>query len=363
MGAIGTINIIAFVVFAVALCWRLDQIRRNGGGLQPLAMTTAIAALVLAFVVNGADMRELIDTTVFTGAARVVFYAMLALGVASLIIVFFFPAPGQTRERRAGMEAIPLVVALLGLQVTMLVTPIDVRTEPINAWTVRNVGFGLFLLIASGYLAYGLLACVRNVRRFLRLADGYLRTSLGLLMGGLVLLAFASMLQIVFVVISMTGTLRISWLFTTGQVLAGVGVVAFLVGISYPMLHSRWQTAMVSRRRRRADEELVPLWTLLTEAVPEVVLPRGARITPTESFHRRVVETRDALTQISPYLSDDFADADDEVRAAMVCDAVAAYVDEGPISAQVRDVLPGEGTGIDADAAPLLRVARELPEA
>lgn len=98
---IGAVNAVAAVVFAFAFCWRLDQIRRGGWGLQPLAMMVAVAALTLAFVVVDDSVADALNAVGFAGASRVAFYALLAIGVAALVVVFFFP--GQvTRERRAG---------------------------------------------------------------------------------------------------------------------------------------------------------------------------------------------------------------------------------------------------------------------
>lgn len=358
---IGIVNAIALVVFAVALCWRLDQIRRNGWGLQPLAMTVAIAALTLAFVMSDSSVTNALDAALFTGASRVVFYALLAVGVAALVVVFFFP--GQvSRERRAGLEALPLVVALIGLQVTMLVIPVEIRTASITEWTARNWSFALFFLIASGYLAYGFIACVRNVRRFYRTASGYLRMSLGLLVLGLGLLGLGSIAQIVFVVGSAGDVLRAPWLLTASRVLAVAGVVAFLVGISYPMIYARYQSLTANRRRRRVDEELQPLWKLVTEAVPEVVLPEAGALTPTIRLHRRVVETRDALTQISPCLPVVFEYAEPAVQARLLRVAVDEYTSANRVSGEVRDVLPDEGDGLDDDAAPLVALSRALRE-
>lgn len=360
MVVVGVVNLIAAVVFAAALCWRLEQIRRQGGGLQPIAMTTAIAALTLAFVVSNDDVSEAIDTVFFTGAQRVAFYALLALGVAALIIVFFFPDRSTSRERRAGIEAIPLVVALIGLQVTMLVIPTDLRTENISDWTVKNVAFALFVLIASGYLAYGFIACVRSIRRFFQLSEGYLRTSLGLLLGGLALLAISSLMQIVFVVGAGSGVLQWAWLMRVSRVISVIGVVAFLVGISYPMLHGRWQMLATRRRAGRHADDLLPLWQLVTGVVPEVVLPATGVLSAPMRLRRRVVEIRDALTQLSPYLSPDFEVVDDEARAEMLEMAVEQYRIDGRPSGAVWDVLPSDGGDLEADAEPLVRVSRLL---
>lgn len=369
MIAIGVVNAIAAIVFAAALCWRLEQIRREGGGLQAVAMTVAIAALTLAFVVSGHDVTDAIDTVLFTGAARVLFYALLAVGVAGLIVVFFFPGRSTTRERRAGIEAIPLVVALIGLQVSMLVIPIDLRTENLSEWTARNVAYAIFVLIASGYLTYGFVACVRSIRRFLALADGYLRTSLGILLGGLAFLALSSVLQILFVIGSSADVIELPWLLGAARVCSIIGVVGFLIGISYPMLHARWHTITSGRRHRRDAQALLPLWELVTGAVPEVILPLGesrsgegaaggasASSAPSLILHRRVVEIRDALTQLSPYLTDDFEIVDDDARADMLWAAAEDHALAGRARGAVREVLPG-GRQLEEDAAPLLRLS------
>lgn len=361
MIVVGVLNTLAAVVFAAALCWRLEQIRRQGGGLQPIAMTVAIVALTLAFVVSDGDVASAIDETLFVGAQRVLFYGLLAVGVAALIVVFFFP-DHETRRHRAGVEAIPLVAAIIGLQVTMLVIPTDMRTQDLSDWTVQNIAFALFVLIASAYLTYGFVACVHSVRRFFRLADGYLRTSLGLLAAGLLALALSALLQIVFVLGASTGWFAWNWLLTSGQVCAVVGVVGFLIGISYPMLHARWQSLTSARRHRRQAEELLPLWTLITGAIPEVVLPAGKSMSPSMLLRRRVVEIRDGLTQVSPYLTEDFEVVDDAARAEMLWAAADDYVAVGRARGPVRDVMPVAATDLDRDAAPLIRLSRALAE-
>lgn len=359
MIVVGFFNTFAAVIFAGALCWRLDKVRREGGGLQPLAMTVAISALTLAYVVSNHSVTEAIDTVLFTGAERTMFYALLAIGVAALVVVFFFPGRSTTRERRAGIEAVPLVVAIIGLQVTMLVIPSGLRTQRISDWTVNNIAFAVFVLIASGYLAYGFFACVRSVRQFFRLAEGYLRASLGLLLFGLGLLGLSSVVQILFVVGSAGKLFLAPWLLNFSQVMSVVGVVAFLVGICLPMLNSRWRSITARRRHRRNAEQLLPLWQTVTRGVPEVVLPGTGPTSPSMLFHRRVVEIRDALTQLSPCLSEDFEYAPDEARADMIEEAVYHYTN-GHRTGAVRDVLPGAGGDIDADAVPLLRLSRVI---
>ncbi|MDS1115125.1 MAB_1171c family putative transporter [Gordonia westfalica] len=359
---IGVVNAIAAAVFAFAFCWRLDQIRRAGWGLQPLAMMVAVASLTLAFVVIDESVAAVLNDNGFEGLSRVAFYALLAIGVAALVIVFFFP-DRVTRERRAGWEALPLVASLVGLQVTMLVIPVEIRTATISEWTVQNWGFALFILIASGYLTYGFGACVNSVRKFYSTADGYLRVSLGLLIAGLGLLALSAVCQIAFVIVSATGVVRSPWLVTTNRVVAILGIVVFLLGISYPMAYARVQSVLANRRRRRLDTDLLPLWRLVTDAVPEVVLPDPGQLSPTTRLHRRVVETRDALTQVSPYLPVAFDYAEVGVQARMLRAAVAAMTSTeagDKTSGAVRNLAPADGEGLEADAAPLIRLSTAL---
>ncbi|MFW0789814.1 MAB_1171c family putative transporter [Gordonia sp. CPCC 205333] len=360
----GIINVIAFAVFACAMCWRLDQIRRQGGGVQAVAMTTAIGSLTLAFVVSNKDVTAFLNDELFTGASRVLLYGLLALGVASLIVVFFFSSTETVRQRRAGVESIPLVVAVLGLQITMLLIPLDLRTQGLSASTTRNAGFALFFLIASGYLAYGLLQCVRSIRRFLAMAGGYLKVSLLILMTGLILLAAGSMAQIVYVLGSLVFGVSLLKLVQVATIFSVIGLVAFLIGICYPMAYAKTRAVLAGLRRRRRYRELEPLWTLITWAIPSVVLPgHGGTVlksTPTVLFERRIVEIRDGLTQLSPLLSEDFDDGSDADRAELLRAAVDEYREAGTSKGAVRDVLPPDGTSLDDDAEPLLRLARVL---
>ncbi|MFT4043792.1 MAG: hypothetical protein QM673_11590 [Gordonia sp. (in: high G+C Gram-positive bacteria)] len=355
--AVGTVNLVALIIFAAALCWRLDQIRRNRGGLQAVAMTIAIASLSLAFVAINHATARFLNRTLFAGSPRLMFYALLAIGVAALIVVFFFPGRQITRERRAGIEAIPLVAALIGLQVSLVAIPANLRTASIGEWTFKNWGFALFYLIASGYLVYGFSACMRSIWRFLQFAAGYLRVSLGLLVAGLGLLIVGSLVQIGAVLGSATGLIAATWTLSLSRVLDVCGVIAFLTGISFPMLHGRWRDWVTRRNRRRACAQLKPLWRLVTDAIPEVVLPT-ARLGPTARLHRMVVEIRDGVTQLSHLLPPEFEYESEPWKVQMLRSAIAEYRVVGAASGTVRAVLPAEGDGLDADAAPLLRVSR-----
>jgi len=361
---VGLVNAAAMVLFAVALCWRLEQLRRERAGLQPLALTVAVAALTLAFVDTNTQVREWLDTTLFSGAGRLVFYCLLAIGVAALVVVFFFGTTESGRRRRAGMEAVPLVVAMIGLNVAMLATPTPVRTRDVSEWTVQHIGFAVFFVIAGSYLVYALGACVVSIARYVGLAEGYLRQSLITLLTGLAMVCVGSLIQTLFVVGAGLDLFSLPVLLKVAGAMSSIGAVLFLAGVSYPMVRARWMKIRHDIRHRRHHRELEKLWELTTSALPEVVLPprTGRRVEGSINliYQRRVIEIRDAVLQLSPYLPEDFDSRPIAEQAAAIHAAVDRYREAGGSSGAVREVLAGADDDLDADARPLRRLSREL---
>jgi hypothetical protein len=327
-------------------------------------MTVAISATTLAFVVTNRHVREWLNDDLFPGADRLFIYCLLAIGVAALVVVFFYGSTEQERQRRAGVEAVPLVIALVGLNVAMLATPVPVRTEHMSDWTVHHIGYALFFVIADCYVAYGLSACVLSISRYVGHAEGYLRHSLIVLSIGLALLGLAALAQTGYVILAGLHVAHLSLLLTVAAILAVSGAALFLVGIGYPLVRSRVITFRYDVRHRRHYRELEPLWSLTTTALPGVVLPSPANNKFDGSimwlFQRRVVEIRDALLQLSPYLPADFDGLDPAAQATAIREAAQTYGELGGSSGSVRQVLAGAGDDLDSDAAPLLRLSREL---
>lgn len=361
---VGVVNAAAMAIFAMALCWRIDRIRRENAGLQPLALTVAIAAMTLAFVDINTEVREWLDSVLFAGAGRLFFYCLLAIGVAALVVVFFFGTAEAGRRRRAGMEAVPLVVSMIGLNVAMLATPTPVRTSGVSEWTVQHIGFALFFVIAGSYLVYALGACVVSIARYVGLAEGYLRHSLIALLAGLTMVGAGTLIQTVFVVSAGLDLFNFPVLLTISGAISAVGAVLFLAGICYPMVRARWMSLRHDIRHRRHLRQLESLWTLTTSAIPEVVLPprTGGRVEGSINlvYQRRVIEIRDAVLQLSPYLPEDFDSRPIAEQADAMRVAVVAYRKAGGSSGAVREVLAGIADDLDSDARPLRRLSREL---
>ncbi|NNG97223.1 hypothetical protein HLA97_08160 [Gordonia araii NBRC 100433] len=358
------INVAALVVFALAVCWRMDQIRRHGGGLQATAMTVSIVAFTLAFVAANPEMARRLNTGVFDGFARVMVWCMLALGVAALVVVFYYVPGESARARRAGIEAVPLMMAAGGLQIAMAFIPHDLRHNELSGNSVRYWAFAAFFLIASTYLTYGFAACINSIRQFVPSAAGYLRVSLILLVAGLAALMLAAVVQIVFILGAMTRWFLVPSMISAAHLLTLIGMFGFLLGICYPLVHARFRWVRARLTLRQQYRDLEPLWQIVADAVPAVVLPGedGSELksSATVLFGRRVVEIRDALTQLSPLLPDDFDECSPERQARLITVAAQRYADEGEASGEVRDLLPAHASTLVGDAEPLREVSLAL---
>lgn len=355
------INGLGVGFFTVVLCWRVHALIRARAGVQTMAITVAIAALTLAPMLLATAIGDHLDDSTGTGVGRVVGYACLALGVAALAVAFFYGHTESARQRRAGIEAVPLVVAVVGLSFAMTQTPEALRTASLDSLTVRDVGLAVFFVIAGAYLMYGLADCVLSLSRLLPFAEGYLRISLRTMGAGLGIAAIGAAMQVLFIVVNLVYYATWSAVLELSRLSIVVGIVVFVVGLSYPGVRGLVVRVRYRRGHRVDYRRLEPLWVLLTDAVPEVVLPRIADSDPNLRFQRRVVEIRDVLVQLSPYLSEGFGIGGDPVAdVADLKRSIAARAESRGVVAPTRMVLVPKGRSIDDDAAPLLILSDQM---
>lgn len=356
--AVKIVNVLGVAFFTIVLCWRIDRLYRSKAGIQAVAVTVAIAALTVAVMLLGSPLAVSVDGSLWKGASRLGGYASLALAVAALAVAFFYGPTESARQKRAGMEAIPLIAAVIGLSVAMTATPPSLRDASLDTLTVQELAFAVFFAIAGAYLMYGLADCVLSLTRLMPFADGYLVTSLRLMAAGLAMTALGSLTQVVFVLTSVVKVVSWPSLLTASQVCTGIGILLFVVGLSYPGVRGFFVELKYRKRHREDYRRLEPLWQLLTEAVPGVVLNAGAAARdPHLRFQRRVVEVRDVLVQLSPYLPEDFGDGTPEENVHNLLVAIDLRAEADGAAAPSRLVLQPDGNSIDDDAAPLLALS------
>ncbi|MFE0460153.1 MAB_1171c family putative transporter [Kitasatospora sp. NPDC058965] len=118
--------------------------------------------------------------------------------------------------------------------------------------------------------------------------------------------------------------------------------------------------ALRALRDWRTARRLAPLWTALTEAVPEVVLTARLGRAPRVRLHRLVIEIRDAALVLAGYADAPLpADADSEAEARWLRAAAARR--RGGLAPGHRGAATGDTAidevDFDAETARLLRLA------
>ncbi|PPJ35802.1 hypothetical protein C5E45_23590 [Nocardia nova] len=87
--------------------------------------------------------------------------------------------------------------------------------------------------------------------------------------------------------------------------LASLGAALDLIGFGLPSLAP---PAVAALGRSRARSQLLPLWRALSTAFPDTVQAApAARLSTREQLYGRVIETRDGLLRLQPYLTEEVA--------------------------------------------------------
>lgn len=362
------LNVVAMVLFATALAWRIYQTYRAPRLLPNWAITVTIVCVAGSFLAQQKVISGWLDGLTGKGTGRLVNNIMLAIGVCALLIVFLGSALGPRRPRRVLFELVPLSGAIALMLVAMALTPPEVRGLALSPKLVHVPGVALFYLGAGIYLIYGLAACAWWIFRYIRTADRHLKTGLKLSAAGLVCLSVGSVFRALYIVIAWAFGPSIPLLLTVAVPLVLLGIVLFLAGITYPGARARFAALRRRRQHRRHHDELTPLWTALAGIYPNIVLrttpqSRWERWRPRtvhRRYYRRVIEIRDGLVQLSPYLETDLTTlAADDPRAAAEAlkTAIARQTAGEETDGRAKLVLPGGASDIESDVRPLLALS------
>ncbi|MEU0531706.1 MAB_1171c family putative transporter [Amycolatopsis tolypomycina] len=358
------VNLIAIVLFSAALAWRIYQVTR-APTVPNWAVTACVAGFAAAFLLQQPVVSDEVDALLGRGAARVANNALLACGLCALVIFFLGSALGPRRYRRVVIELIPLAAAITLMVVAMGLTRPELRGLPLGPSTIHDSGVAVFYLGAGLYLIYGLIACAAWIMRYLRVADRNLRIGLRLGAIGMASAAAGSICRALYIVVAWVFGPVVKILLLLGVPFVIAGGMLFLAGVTYPGVRARVSALRRRRQHRREHAALAPLWTVLVEAFPSIVLrtPPRRRGGVNRAHYRRVIEIRDGLVQLSPYLDTDFGAvvADDPAAAAAALKAALRRHADGEASdGRAKQVLPAGADDIESDVRPLLALSAAL---
>ncbi|SDG08365.1 hypothetical protein SAMN05216553_105253 [Lentzea fradiae] len=335
----------------------------------------SVTALVAGWAVGYPFGRSAARGQWFLGldpmVCQLVQHAMLQVGVYGLICFFLYSALDDAAARRQVLlKLVPLALCIGVMTWCVLSIPDDLRVAA--ARVPNSLGGGptgvlaitVFYSLGNGYLLYGFATMFVWALRYARGAEPRLRRGLLTTSVGLALLVPADAIFVSSNVSRYFGEPLPRWLLTTAVWFLLPGVVLCVAGVVYPVLAMRLAATRLWLRHLRAYHRLAPLWTLLHQSFPEDALHRVPSRRDAVSlrgvhrrYYRRVIECRDGLVRISPYVAETPEELPlaERLRAGLETRRSGAVTLRRPIALAVP-----ESDGMDADVRELEKLAASL---
>jgi hypothetical protein len=366
-----TVLLVAYGFGSLAvLLWLFTRLARRPRNLPLRALTGLIACWALAFPLGIASDRGAVVLGMSPMLSRLVQHGVLLVGVNCLIAFFLFSALEIDKaRRRVWWFGVPLAIALAVLTIAVIVTPSGVRTKD---YTVTSVA--TFWVTADAYMAFGFAATAIWALRYARAAERRLGRGLRIASVGLFGIVIADCLFIPSIIMRWAGGPAAPSADGTAETTLGwygavffllPGIMLCLVGVSYPAAAIRLAATRVWWRHLVAYHRLRPLWTRLHEQFPEDRLSR-VPVNPVRDilslrgvhrrYYRRVIECRDGLVRLSPYIAESTSDD----LAARLEEALRAHASGRDVSGTAMPVAIPASDGLDADVDELVTLSYAL---
>jgi hypothetical protein len=304
--------------------------------------------------------------------ARLVQHMLHALAAYSLLSFYLFSALDvRAARRQALLQAIPLVVTALVMTISTAFIPDGIRdaaaalqSAPVDG-PVGEPSVAMLYLMVNVYQLYAYAITLVWTRRYARGAEPRLRRGLAIASVGLAGIVLAIAIFAVSNVVRWSSGHMPRPLVLGAVLLILLGIIVFLGGVAYPAVVMRLAALRIWWQHRRMYRRLAPLWTLLNREFPEDALSRVPS-SPWRDvlslrgvhrrYYRRVIECRDGLVRISPYLSEDGSAA----LADRLRDGLRAHASgTRPPSRAVAVAIPA-ADGLDADVHELVALSDSL---
>jgi Family of unknown function (DUF6545) len=346
---------------------------RSPRNVQLRAITIMIASVGLSYTVGLAAGSGHPVLGVEPIVLRLIqHFLQLATGYSLILFYLFSALERQEARRRALWHLVPLVLAAVIMTVSVAVMPVQVRDaaallpagRPGGPVSVTSVA--LLYLSVNIYRTYAFSSAFLWTRRYARGAEPRLRHGLAIASFGLASVALALALLATANVVRWNGGVMPHDLLIAGMVAVVLGYVIFLIGIAYPAAVMRLAALRVWSQHRRVYRQLAPLWTVLHREFPEDALSRvPARVWQDtlslrgvhRRYYRRVIECRDGLVRISPYLGQLNGSA---TLAERLREGLRAHASGTPVPPRATPVAIPSDDGLDADVHELLALSSAL---
>lgn len=372
MNSVTALLVVQGVVSCLVLAFMVYLLVRAPRNVPLRAVTVTIASFVAMFALRFAtiDGGGLLGLEPIT--TRLVQHLTTILGGYGLIVFFLFSALDlRTARRRAVWQAVPVVAAALIMTISVAAMPAQFRNAAATLTWGRpgaphsEPTVALLYLCMYLYMLYAFGTALVWIWRYAGGAEPRLRRGLALASVGLAAMVPAEVVFVLAAIVRWANASLPRWLVMTAIPLFLFGAVIFLIGFAYPAVVMRLAAIRVWWQHRRTYHRLGPLWTLLHEEFPQDALnrvPTGEwrdRLRLPEvhrRYYRRVIECRDGLVRISPYLNG----SGDLPLVERLRDGLRAHASGTTVSARATPVAIPATDGLDADVRELVALSDAL---
>ncbi|WP_184729168.1 MAB_1171c family putative transporter [Saccharopolyspora phatthalungensis] len=363
-------NVLMWAASAIAAVWKIAQLVRapQDKGLRVVAVCT-----VLVFIALSAQLA--ISVPVMSGlfpeqSPKLIQNVILTFFFALLIVLLQSAASPETVGSRGRIEVALALLTSGALVATFVATSPAVRGasyEDANG----HAGVLAFYLLGNLYMSYATARGAYLAWTTAGQTQSRARLSLRVAAAGLVVNCLGTHMPRV---VSTSGRLAIdrdplpgteTW---TTPFLA-IGIVAFFLGIGYPGARTGIVKARLWFEMRRHYRQLRPLWIAVCGQFPNIALfPPTSPIREAFQvrhmrlrYYRRVIECRDGLVCLSPYIAEPVDSATSPAQQAELVRDALARSSQGrePVSAASVIAAPAV-PGMDADTNELLVLSQTL---
>lgn len=309
-----TLQITLLVVLTVGAVWKSIHLVRAPHDRLLRFLVACLSLLAAGHALSLPSVTRLVDAATTSGVAKVVYNGLVMTGLYALVCFFVYATrDGEaTHPRRIWIHRVLLVITLATMITLMIMTPAGLRGHSLTTPHIIRPEIAWFYIVGNIYFVYAYLSGGWWAWRYSAPASRYLSLALRVTALGLVGLMITSIDRAIWVVLRfnhgppLERLNAINWRISNGSfILLTIGICLLAVVQAVAAMRS-WLL------HRRLYRQLTPLWAALHQAYPELILhrePAGRRLEPFRfnrthrNFYRRLIECRDGLVRLSPYIA------------------------------------------------------------
>ncbi|MEV8309798.1 MAB_1171c family putative transporter [Streptomyces flavidovirens] len=310
------------ILLGIGVLWKGIDLARAPHDRVLRFLVACLLMLMAGEILSFPEVNGAIDAATAVGFGKVAFNGIYMSGLFALILFFASSTGGSDAayRRRLRINTGLLAGVLSALGIAMIATPAAMRGHSLSTPYMAEPAIASFYIIGNASFVYAYLASALWALRYAHRASRHLGLGLRTMALGLLGLMITSVNRMILVVLRIAEPGAHEAFNTVNWSISNWAMGSVLIGICYSAC-----VQLISRLRsivhhRRMHQELTPLWTVLTSAYPELILnqtPAGSkwhrlhqRRTHEQRFYRRLIECRDGLVRLSPYLTRVAPDAD-----------------------------------------------------